>query len=106
MKYVILIIFLVATIISTGCLNGSNELNNIPTKTQTPIPTLTSTLNVTVTTLAYQNQINNQSTKIDCTPPRLKIGFKEFESQFVSQDLSVWELELQFSQFLNIQRAR
>ena len=39
MKYLLLIIVLVATIISAGCLNGSTEKNTIPTKTQTPIPT-------------------------------------------------------------------
>jgi len=39
MRYLLLFVLLVATIISAGCLSGSNEKNNIPAKTQTPLPT-------------------------------------------------------------------
>ena len=86
MRQLIFIVLLVAVIIIAGCLSGSNEKNTNPIKTQTPIPMLTPTLNVTELVFAYQNQIKNTSTKIDCTPPRLKSGFKEFETQFLKQD--------------------
>ena len=81
MRYLILFVLLVAVLISAGCVSD-NKVTVVPsTQPPTPIP------KDTITTLTQQNQIKNTSIQNECSPPRLKSGFKEFD-QFVKQDSS------------------
>ena len=83
MKYLLFILLLVVVVITAGCVGGT-PTNITPTSTPTP--------NDTIAIITQQSQgtntstQKNSSTQNDCTPPILKIGFKE--DQFVKQDSS------------------
>lgn len=84
MKYLLFILLLVVVMITAGCVGGT------PTNIT---PTSTPTQNDTIAIITQQSQgtntstQKNSSTQNDCTPPRLKSGFTEFD-QFVKQDSS------------------